>query len=139
MSNIIDRVLETRNRLDKEIQWWEENKAEYEPMLDELEAAGAETAFTTSFDVRCTGDRAKLVELMRILRRHGYDSFARPDAGKPEYFAYWRKDNAKNIWLAFTSTYCRRVQVGTEYVEMPKYEIHCGEAPPAITEEELNG
>lgn len=90
---------------------------------------------------RFAGDGAKLGQIWGELRRHGYNTHSRPEKGKSEFYTFWERDGFARIFMIFTSSVCRRVQVGTRTVtkEEPIYETQCGELPeleaaaPALT------
>jgi hypothetical protein len=81
----------------------------------------------TSLDLTATGDRHKLSEIVRILRRHGFSSSIRPGPKDTSYSTFFDHASGAKIWLSFSSIACRRVQVGTEMVEQAIYEIVCDE------------
>ena len=78
-------------------------------------------------DGALTGDRALLAQVWKILRAAGY----RPTERVPRTVAltnfstYWQRGDEPRLWLYFSSTVCRLVQVGTETVEKPIYRVTC--------------
>lgn len=82
-----------------------------------------------SINLNFAGDGRKLGEVWGLLRKAGYKPNAHPKKGDTSFYTFWTHDEHAKIWLNFTSTMCRRVQVGTQMVEQPIYEIQCGELP----------
>jgi hypothetical protein len=76
-----------------------------------------------------TGDGNKLKEVWGLLRRHGYNVSSRPTKGETTFLGFWTREGVANLFMYFTSSMCRRVQVGTEMKEVPIYETQCGELP----------
>jgi hypothetical protein len=82
-----------------------------------------------SIDLSFPGDGETLGKVWGLLRRHGYRTEARPKKGDTGFTAFWERDGMPRIWMQFSSTLCRRVQVGTKMVEQPIYETQCGDLP----------
>lgn len=101
----------------------------------ELERLGIEPRFDMiygSVDIAISGDVDKLSIVWAALRRAGYTPRERPARGQPEFRTFWDpadSDLLPKAFLNFTSSVCRRVQVGTRTVEQPVFEIVCGETP----------
>lgn len=76
-----------------------------------------------------TGDGEKLKAAWSALRRHGYNTTARPKKGDTTFNAFWVREGQAELFMMFSSSLCRRVQVGTKMVEQPIYETQCGELP----------
>lgn len=87
------------------------------------------------------GDGPRLGRLWGELRRAGFNCSTRPKKGDTEFSGYFKEEGYAAIVVHFTSTLCRRIQVGTQTVEQPIYETICGEeleltapiAPSALT------
>jgi hypothetical protein len=75
------------------------------------------------------GDGAKLKQVWGLLRRNGYNTTLRPQKGETQFLAFWERKDQAQIFMYFTSTLCKRVQVGTEMKEVPIYETQCGDLP----------
>jgi hypothetical protein len=109
------------------------NKA---PLFVDLEAEEIEPRFDFeygSIDLTFTGNSDKLGRVWGILRRHGYSPGSRPEAGKTSFAAFWSCEDSSPLFMIFTSSVCKRVQVGTELKEVPIYETRCEEfAPPEL-------
>lgn len=80
---------------------------------------------SSSYNISVTGTRADLDILFGVLRREGLTPDTRPKEKEPSYSTYWRWEDAGCIWVWFSSTSCKRVQVGTEMKETPVYEMVC--------------
>jgi len=97
-----------------------------------LEELDIEPSFSLSdgdVNVYFTGDGHKLAEVWKALRQAGYETTARPKKGDSTFYAHWNLEGYSTIWMNFSSSVCRRVQVGTQMVEQPIYEVQCGELP----------
>lgn len=76
-----------------------------------------------------TGDGPKLAAVWKLLRRHGYNTTDRPKKGDTTFYSFWSREGHAKVFMNFSSSLCRRVQVGTKLVEQPIYETQCGELP----------
>jgi hypothetical protein len=81
----------------------------------------------TLISVALTGDGPTLARVWSHFRRHGYICTERPKKDDTQFYGWWRQKECADILLSFTSTLCKRVQVGTKMVEQPVYETQCGE------------
>lgn len=82
-----------------------------------------------SIDIAFTGDGARLAEVWAALRQSGYKPSSRPEKGATAFSAFWNREEFAKIWMNFSSSVCRRVQIGTQMVETPIYETQCGDLP----------
>jgi hypothetical protein len=82
-----------------------------------------------------TGTGAFFSEVWSELRRNGFTPTQRPKKGDVEFSAYWERPGCAKLFMNFSSSLCKRVQVGTKMVEQPIYETQCGEALPEIAAE----
>lgn len=73
------------------------------------------------------GDGPKLATVWKLLRQHGYKNSCHPKKGDTTFYCFWSREGYAQFFMSFTSTMCRRVQVGTKMVEQPIYETQCGE------------
>ena len=89
-----------------------------------------------SIDLSFTGTGDKLRAVWVELRRAGYKPNARPEKGKTQFYTYWEQEGYARIWMNFSSSVCRRVQVGTKTVETPVYETQCDEIPMLEAEDQ---
>lgn len=107
------------------------------PLFVALEAMDIDVSIAVdsrSIDVKFAGDGRKLGEVWSLLRRAGWgDPSSRPEKGATAYNAFWHHAELPRIWLCFSATACRRVQVGVQMVEQPVYEVQCGELPELPT------
>lgn len=83
----------------------------------------------TYITLNFTGDGEKLAQVWRVLRIHGYNTKLRPQKGDTTFNAFWKQEGHAELFMCFSSSMCRRVQVGTKTVEVPVYETQCGELP----------
>jgi hypothetical protein len=75
------------------------------------------------------GDGDKLKTVWTVLRRHGFNTPLRPAKGDTAFNAFWKREGHADIFMMFSSTLCKRVQIGTEMKEVPVYQTQCGELP----------
>ena len=80
-----------------------------------------------SLDVSLAGTKDDLVQLVRILRKLGIKPDSRPKADAIFWSTYWRsKENYDcQVYVSFSSSECRRVQIGTKIVEQSICETQC--------------
>jgi hypothetical protein len=83
---------------------------------------------SSAYNISITGPRADLDVMFGILRRLGLQPTSRPQE-KTQYFStYWTfEDTTDYIFVMFSSTSCKRVQVGTKMEEVPVYDTVCEE------------
>ena len=95
-----------------------------------LEETGIDVRFDPDYLTICigfAGDGQRLGQVWGELRRHGFNCETRPKKGDVDFHGYFQQDGYPKLMVNFTSTLCRRVQVGTQTVEQPIYETICGE------------
>lgn len=108
---------------------------EHREWIDELVAAIPEevlqNASVTSYslDLSAIGNSGALSTVWRALRTRGWNTTKdKPEPGDIGWSGFWRHpDHEYQIFLTFSSTVCKRVQVGTRMEEMPVYEVRCDE------------
>ena len=127
MNNITQTLADDLRRIAERINWWQENKIKFEPLMPQLESMGADVGLGyQTLDISLTGNKADLTALWKLLRGNGYAPDTRPEAKATHYCSYWEGKDSK-LWVYFTSTLCKRVQVGTEMREVAVYDIQCGD------------
>jgi hypothetical protein len=84
---------------------------------------------STSYNINITGPRADLDVMFGILRRFGLQPKSRPEEKTQYYSTFWKFDELMSefLFVTFSSTSCRRVQVGTKMEEVPVYDTVCEE------------
>jgi hypothetical protein len=85
---------------------------------------------SSSYNVSVTGTRTDLDIMFGVLRRAGLIPRSRPAEKQTDYCAFWNwSDDVVDgyLWVSFSSTTCKRVQVGTRMEEVPVYETVCEE------------
>jgi hypothetical protein len=102
-------------------------REEIKEVLDAFEVLGAsiDVGSDCCINVRIAGDKECFVKCWKLWRSIGV-RLSPPGPGATEVYEHV---NALGVhaWFHFTSTVCKRVQVGTEMVERAIYETHCGE------------
>ena len=120
---------------------WHSIKDFYRPIINSLHRLGLEPTLSNDIDLSFAGDAHKLAAVVRILRVAGFTTLAeRPKKGDTGWHAFWHHPGCPTaVWMNFTSSVCKRVQIGTKMVETPVYETQCGDlsaiedAPPSLT------
>ena len=125
------RLLEKYDEAIRMAFVWENDRDIAMPVLEKLDALGAEPYVMSDshIAVSLTGDIDTLTSAIRAMRTGGYASASKPERKSPTFHAFYRHPEAKlEIFFQFSSSVCKRVQVGTETKTVPVYEIHCGES-----------
>jgi len=114
---------------------WLEVRAQLLPLVKDLILLGCDVNMSDS-DLNCrfTGDKQKFLRVVRVQFRHGM----RPDLSSLKKGAtegYWSAHVGElRVWTSFSSTQCRRVQIGTKLEEVPIYETRCDSLFPDSSE-----
>lgn len=110
---------------------WIQNKDILLPVVNALAKIDIEADMSDEdLNVRFTGDKQKLIAVMRIVRQAGFDcgNTRRPQKGESSWTARFQSsDSTIDIWLSFSSSVCKQVQTGTRTIEVPVYETQCGD------------
>jgi hypothetical protein len=98
-------------------------------VLEALDVSVDADLYNGAIDIRFSGDGARLRSVWRILRLNGWKPDERPENKAQAYFStFFRKEgSAVSLFLQFSSTVCKMVQVRTETKEVPVYETVCQE------------
>lgn len=92
-----------------------------------------DTNSSASIDIRFSGSGGLLAEVWGLMRRAGWKlATSPPEKGATSFNGIWKHQSDRrlcDLWMNFSSTVCRRVQIGTRMVEQPIYETQCGELP----------
>lgn len=156
VNNIID--LSSENPIDLQLQEqalslsqlrakWNASRSYLVPVITALTELGIEPKLEGELNVNVTGDAKRLAQCVRIFMTAGFKSAAsKPKKGDTSWYSYYKHpDCLLDIWFHFTSSVCKRVQVGTKLEEVPVYETRCDDitseiepvaTPEAITEAE---
>ena len=76
------------------------------------------------------GGKRELGNVWQILRNAGFSAPPmRPQSNESAWGGYFSKDGGARVFVGFSSSVCKRIQVSTETVtiERPVYEIQCDE------------
>ena len=96
-----------------------------EVLLEWLINAGIDIN-TQTLDLSYSGDKFVLQGIFKALRTLGYQTDKRPEENASDFRSYWRHpESDMRIYLAFSSTVCKRIKVGTKMVEQDVYETVC--------------
>lgn len=119
---------ETIARRDRLIELLDRLKG-YESYLDEaLSAYNAIYSIDKyGLNIGIAGTAKALAEAFRVLRKLGFEPEERPKEGTYSYASYFVKEGEPPIYLSFSSTQCRLVQVGVKTITQPIYETRCDE------------
>lgn len=136
--NAIDIQLQEESlALAKKKVKWNGMRPTFAPVINALMKAGVEPSMDNwNLNVSFSGDAKKFAVVMRILRTSGFNTSSdRPKQGDTTWSAYFvHPSSTVHLWMYFTSSVCKRVQVGTETKEVPVYETKCGEDISCETE-----
>lgn len=126
------RLLEQRQATAKNFALISSTVQELSPLFRFLEEQDIDARFDLTggwIDVQFTGDGQRLGRVWGELRRTGYKTEHRPKKGDTTVSTYWSREGYARIWMMFSSSVCKRVQVGTETKEVPVYQTVCDELP----------
>lgn len=141
VNNLADKPVTTilelevlQRRVAKTLTQVRETLLQQAPLILSLESQDVSISFDLKstawpIEIRFSGDGDKLTEIWRLLRRAGYTPTSHPQKGSTAFCCGWSCPDAAGIFMFFSSTACRRVQVGVKLVETPIYETVCGELP----------
>lgn len=126
------RLIERQQAASKNCKAFQQTVKQAPELFRAFEEMDLDVGFSldsTHIGLSFSGDGPKLTAVWRVLRRHGYNTSCRPAKGDTTFHAFWKREGLAEIFMSFSSSMCRRVQVGTKTVEVPVYETHCGELP----------
>ena len=113
-----------------------ENGELFDTVLHELSHL-VKYSWVTSYAlyISVAGGKEELGQVFKVLRSRGLETEVRPQAGEPSYEGTftqvgppWQNTrDAGRVHVSFTSTKCKRTQVGTKTVLEPIYEVRCEE------------
>jgi len=84
------------------------------------------TICADEIDLSYAGDDRLLKAIFKGLRKLGYAPDSRPQDNEPRFSTRFRHpDNPLVIYLAFTSSKCTRIKVGTKKIKVDVYETVC--------------
>jgi len=113
----------------------EHNAEQIDALVTKLKASGGEVIRVSfrdgSLDISISGNKDALNKVFGILRTAGLKPTALPKEWMVNYSTFWQMesdtDHALRVWLMFSSTQCRMVEIGTETITRPRYEMICDE------------
>jgi hypothetical protein len=137
------KLIEAKQQAQKRIAKWRFTINSHPGLFRRLQELEIEPRLNLSdgqIEITFTGDGPKLSQVWGELRRQGFKNDSFPRKGMAQFATYFRAPDQREsmIWLYFSSTVCRQVQVGTRMVEQPIYETQCGELP-ALDDEHREG
>lgn len=122
------RLVDMQNSCKKNAEAFGKLIADHKPLFLWLEQHDLDVGFDIrygSMDLYFSGDGRRLGSVWGELRRSGFECGSRPKKGDTSFTGFFRKEGFPHIYLSFSSTLCKRVQVGTQLVEQPIYETQC--------------
>lgn len=147
MNKIEQQIADTMRSAADSMDAWQRTGEDFRAMLHGIEQQEEDGKPVSMYmgsayvSISISGDKATLTRVVRWLRKFGYktcDPRPAKDAvswsprferapPQDETIGDRERFEAENpcVHLYFTSTVCRRVQVGTEMREMPVYEVRC--------------
>lgn len=76
-------------------------------------------------DIRVAGDKDCFIKCWKLWRELGV-RLSPAEKGATDLSQYVELPSGLRFWFHFSSTVCKRVQVGTKMVPQPIYETQCG-------------
>jgi hypothetical protein len=131
------KLVEHSQKVSKALKEFKQTVNEVRTLFRTLEEMDIDLQFNPDggYIVLCfTGDGERLAAVWKELRRNGYKNDCRPKKGDTTFYAFWERVGYARLFMSFSSSMCRRVQVGTKMVETPIYETQCGELPELDTD-----
>jgi hypothetical protein len=129
LKSLAQKELEaTIRRTENIISYYNVRKITFDPVLVELEAnlqVVNVSLCSDSIDVKVAGDKKVLNIAFGVLRKFKFEPENRPKDSEPSFTTYFNHSTGARIWFSFSSTVCKRVQVGMKTVEQPIYETVC--------------
>lgn len=128
------KLVEISQKTAKSLRSFQSTVNQLGPLFRELEEMDIDVGFQTSEGwvlISFTGDGHRLGRIWGVLRRNGYKTNEHPKKGDSAFAAFWRREGYSDVFMNFSSSLCRRVQVGTQMVEQAIYETVCGDLPQA--------
>lgn len=126
------RLVEQSQKVKKHTALFQTTLRAHPELFRILEELDIEVAFclrSGDIDLSFTGDGQRLIAVWKELRLAGWKPNAHPKKGDTSFHTHWPKEGFATFWMSFSSSVCRRVQVGTKMVEQPIYETQCAELP----------
>jgi hypothetical protein len=132
MTNEVDdpievELLKAQNDIQIKRELWASVKEVYSPLVKRLQELEVRVGLSSDIDLSFSGDKAKLTQVIRLLRTNGFSTRDDlPEANKSYWHARFRHSEHKlPFWVSFSSTVCRQVPIGTRMVEETVYEVRC--------------
>lgn len=113
--------------LEKRICAWERRPQGIRDLVTAFEAIGdVRVDGLCRIDIVVSGDKALFVTCWKLWREAGVR--LDPATEGATQLSQFVDIGDICFWFHFSSTVCKRVQVGTQMQEVPIYETHCGES-----------
>lgn len=126
------QLMEKQQRAKKFLDLFHSTLRQFTPLFRQLEHLDIDLRFNMDdgdIHLSFTGNGERLKTVWAELRRNGYEPAFRPKKGENNFSTFFEQEECSRIWFSFSSTVCKRVQVGTRTVEQPIYETRCDELP----------
>lgn len=116
---------------------WAKARKTLEPIVEQLEKLDINPTWWGSYlQVNFSGNKDKLVQVIRIVRAAGLKNREAPTESKTGFQCWYKPtDDPRaefSLYLNFTSSVCVRVKVGTEMKEVDIFEVKCGDDLPEV-------
>lgn len=126
------KLVEQTQNVQKFAKQWHLTITAFAPLFRRFEELDIDVRFSLAdgdIGISFTGDGERLTTVWAELRRNGYVPTNRPEKGASTHNCWWKREGFSQFWMSFSSSVCRRVQVGTRMVEQPIYETVCSDLP----------
>jgi hypothetical protein len=127
--NIEQDFVEAAQYLALRLQFWSTHKAFLTPIIQHVDSLeGSCTVNAREMDISVSGNMGTLIGMLSYLEDLGYTpKILVPEQPTPYFTSFLEGDGLPRLWFSFSSKTCRKVQIGTQTVEQPIYEIQCGD------------
>lgn len=135
---VLDKLEQDVKAVNIRKQAWLAVKEKYLPFVKEMILLGCDFSTGDSYlNFRIAGDKEKFLAIVRCHRRHGLRP-SMPEKGATEANWIVYLDNYP-VYVGFSSTVCKRVQIGTQLKEVPVFDTICESITPTpIEQQELD-
>lgn len=124
---------------------WEERSDKFTSLIFSFDEIAVPEDFELRFhfdgelNIFAKGDGNLLTIIFRTLRLNSFVCTGpRPGRNDANWSAFFTHPDVGRIWLSFSSTVCKIIQVGTELKEMPIYRTECSHSLSAEPDEAFN-
>jgi hypothetical protein len=131
MNEIEMKFADDMRALTRRMELWAKYKHRLSPIMQDFQDAWADSYFNVgpfNWEINISGRMADLVAAISKLEAIGYIPISEVPEKLTTYFSTrFVREGYPDVLLYWSSTTCRKVQVGTKVEEVPVYEMRCDE------------